>query len=452
LQREYLLALSGPRGDPVVSVQNQEANLIEHGNPEARDVLHGLEVKFEDATRTRSAALARALELLHRSHVLASDLPQVSAALSEYFVHRMLEAEREGDQARAEAAAAQARVFDDGRHARILEGRCRIELSETSGPGIIQRIVTGRDRCDESDSQEIPLRANEGVDLLTGRYLLTDSQGNRRAIRLDRGALNRLDIPKAQQPPPGTVFVPSGTLYGPDGRALRDVPAFAIGRTELTCGEYLTFLNDPGIRRRMDEAFTNGDLIFVPRSGPTATEPLWRSRGILGRSSGTFLLELQDGSPIDPLQPVSGISFEDALAFVNWRSETDTVKWRLPSRDEWIFAVQGGDGRRHPWGMNQDPGLCYSHIAAQRQQGVRNLLPVASFPRDCSVQGVYDLAGSLSEFILDTAADPSFAVLAGGNRADRQADRFTAWSRREILRRLPSPNCGFRLAADISLE
>ncbi len=428
-----------------VQVQQREAELIEHGDPAARSALRQLEAQLERHTQQRSAKLSRAVGLLHQAHVIAADDPTVTAAIADFFVARLLDAEREGDTAAAEAAAAQARIYDDGSRANVLDGIGRIENTSAT-PITVQRLEPGPERSDVVSGTAIAIPAGSGKDLPGGRYLVRWNDHAVIARRLDRGSVLKVASCPEIQVPADRVIIPAGPIYANSGRLLRTVDAFVITRTEITSGEYLEFLNDPTTRRQIVEALHNGELIRAPREGLNAMDPLWRTRGTLSRSSvGSFTLTYIDGSAINPRQPVSGISFLDAQAYAAWRADRDGVPWRLPTRDEWLLAAQGGDGRRHPWGMNADPGLAYGFVSALRASATGTLLPVGSFPSDTSVQGVLDLAGSLSEFIADPSADPGLAVIVGGNRADRQVGHFNVWSRREIQRRLPSPQCGIRL-------
>jgi serine/threonine-protein kinase len=100
----------------------------------------------------------------------------------------------------------------------------------------------------------------------------------------------------------------------PDERPVRlvEVGAFLLGRTPITNHEYARFL----AARRHPE--------------PTC----WASAGF-----------------DDPLQPVVGVTWFEAVAFGEWLGETHGGVWRLPTEAEWERAARGGiEGAATAWG------------------------------------------------------------------------------------------------------
>jgi len=206
----------------------------------------------------------------------------------------------------------------------------------------------------------------------------------------------------------------------------------------VTCGKLLAFLNDPTVLATIIAEERAGRCVRVPRSAVDQRTPLWRR----GRE---FALIDGAGQAIDPELPVTGVSAADAEAFVRWRTQRDGLPWRLPTRDEWRFAMQGGDGRPFPWGVRFDPDIVLADCTGA--DGAPRLTPGGRHARDRSVQGVLDLAGSVGE--LTVAAHgrvPMLYLVCGGSFRDRQDEAFASEAFRPEAVNAIHPGTGFRLA------
>ena len=433
--------LSGRQGE----VQRLREELRDSGDQMKRSALAVAEEDCRKAARDRAASLAEAVGLLNRALALVPDHPPVRAALAAFWIERLSEAESSGDLAAAAAAEAQAKAYDDGRHAQLLAGTARV-VNRCAAALRLQVIARTANRTDAPTGPVVEVTAGAEAVVGRGYYLATTADGVRLAIRLERGRSHELRLPALPQGLPGAaVFIPGGVLRDATGRPDGEVSPFVMAARETTCGEWLAFLNDPVVMARYEAAAAQGQLILAPRTSPFDKEPLWRRRaGFLGRG-GAFVLEAVDGSQIDPACPVSGISQDDAVAFAAWRARQDGKPWRLPEVAEWQFAVQGGDGRSYPWGAAEDLLFCGSAAALARSE---ELIASAGarFPTDCSVQGVFDLAGSRSEFCSGASnVSADLRPLLGGSYHERQPERFTSWSRRDVDRRLVHYSWGVRL-------
>jgi formylglycine-generating enzyme required for sulfatase activity len=108
------------------------------------------------------------------------------------------------------------------------------------------------------------------------------------------------------------ISIPSGTLRG------FPVRPYLLARTPVTNALYGPFL----------------------AAGRTQAPPWWNDPGFSA-----------------PLQPVVGVTWDDAAAYCDWLSAAIGGRWRLPTEMEWEFAACGG--LEHPataWGDSVPPG------------------------------------------------------------------------------------------------
>ena len=98
--------------------------------------------------------------------------------------------------------------------------------------------------------------------------------------------------------------------------------------------------------------------------------------------------------------PVSNVSYEDAVAFADWRSKRDRVTYRLPTEEEWEYAARNGDkDNLYPWGNAWQPGH-----AATLEAGVGKEQPVGTYPTGANRWGVQDLMGNVWEWTSSKAS------------------------------------------------
>ncbi|MCC6738292.1 MAG: SUMF1/EgtB/PvdO family nonheme iron enzyme [Planctomycetia bacterium] len=193
---------------------------------------------------------------------------------------------------------------------------------------------------------------------------------------------------RPEEIPEGFVQVAGGpfTTGGRRGGAMQpETPSFArdyfLMRYPVTIGEYLEYLNDLVGQGRLEEA--------------RARRPRERDLSLVSESGGTFGLQSPDAP--DPYHvradlPVGGVAWTDAVAYAAWRTRKTGRLVRLPTDFELEKAARGVDGRIYPWGDAFD-GTFSNTIAAHRERP--RLMPVGSFPADCSPYGAMDLAGNI---------------------------------------------------------
>lgn len=276
---------------------------------------------------------------------------------------------------------------------------------------------------------------------------------------------------------PEMVVVPAGSFVmgTPGAPAARGAEAaeseamvveiarpFALGRHEVTRGEFARFLSDSG---------------HEPQGGCR----VWDAA--LSRFSEDSRRGFQDlatpAAPTDDL-PASCVSFQDAQAYVQWLSSKTGARYRLPSEAEWEYAARAGSRSQRPWGDDAASGCdfanTYDLVAAARyrlgwpeapcRDGYADLAPVGQFAANAF--GLQDMIGNVSEWVQDCATGsyvgrPRDArawewiggcgerVRRGGSWLTPPAESRSAW-RASAPAGEHASDAGFRVAADLSAK
>jgi formylglycine-generating enzyme required for sulfatase activity len=164
---------------------------------------------------------------------------------------------------------------------------------------------------------------------------------------------------------PETVLIPAGPFLmgSPPGEGIPayetpqhevNLPAYRIGKYPVTNVQYEQFV----------------------REGGSGVQPpqVWLGRGV------------QAGIE---KQPVTGVSFYDALEYCRWLSQKTGRQYMLPNEAQWEKACRGSDGRMYPWGNTFDPNHC--------NQGKSQLALVDAYPAQ-GPYGCFDLVGNAQQW------------------------------------------------------
>src|SRR5262245_38981703 len=203
---------------------------------------------------------------------------------------------------------------------------------------------------------------------------------------------------------------------------------FAMGRFQISRGEFLAFVNGTG-HRIGDTCWT-----FENNAGE------WRSDRSL-RNPGFVQ---------DDTHPVVCVSWEDAKAFAAWLSTISGKHYRLLSEAEWAYAARAGSRTHYHFGNDVNalckfgnfrdrtaiagglPPLPKASDAVNCHDGFVYTAPVGSFAANAF--GLHDTVGNVAEWVEDCASDnyldaPTDGAAKTGN-CSSHTTRGCGWSTR----------------------
>ena len=211
---------------------------------------------------------------------------------------------------------------------------------------------------------------------------------------------------------PEMVIVPSGSFImgsdtAVDSDALDDeLPAhpvkieynFALSRCEVTVAEFSAFQQQTGYITAVEKSGGCYSIDFTSFKTIQVAGSNWREPGFE-----------QGGN-----HPVTCISWDDAIAYVQWLSEQTGVEYRLPTEAEFEYVLRGGQSAIYPWG---DESQCdHANAADKRLADAVSSSSARSDYVECNDRfaftapvgsylpnpfGLYDLSGNVSEWVQD---------------------------------------------------
>ena len=231
---------------------------------------------------------------------------------------------------------------------------------------------------------------------------------------------------------------------------------FWLGKYEVTNIAFSRFVNATGYRtdaERIGHAFgTNGySLAWQEIAGINWRTPGW---------------------DIEPDQPVVLVSWNDAMAFCEWMSETSGKRYRLPTDAEWEYACRAGTDTEFPWGDDLEGG--YGRLNGADETGKWGRSFVSHFPFSDgyvyvarvgrffpNAWGLHDMNGNVWEWCRDWQASMPTGTVTdpeGPPNGTRRIIRGGGWHAIPALcrssTRLSDPpehthtNMGFRVARE----
>jgi serine/threonine-protein kinase len=188
-----------------------------------------------------------------------------------------------------------------------------------------------------------------------------------------------------------------------------------VGAHEVTVGAFRTFVEDTNYQT--DAEKKNADPPAPEEGKPApAPAPTWRDES---------LWSLTDD------HPVVNVSWNDAVAFCEWLSSTERVRYRLPSSAEWEFACRAGSQTRYSFGDRtadlDQYGWCKTNSGGMAH-------PVGF--KKPNAYGLFDMHGNAGEWCSDLYGPGSYKEFEhrvvrdprGPELGDKRVARGGSWA------------------------
>lgn len=181
----------------------------------------------------------------------------------------------------------------------------------------------------------------------------------------------------------------------PDRRT-ETLPAFCMGKNLVTNADYQAFVQATGHRAPGISAAEYQEQGFLVHDYSEVEPYLWQGAQY----------------PAGQAQhPVVLVSFEDILAYAEWRASQDGMSYRLPTALEWEKAARGTDGRYFPWGSEwRNDGTNWA------KNGPYGTSEIGTYPLSQSPYGIEDMAGNVFEYtntLVEKSSTEADALLKG---------------------------------------
>ena len=249
-----------------------------------------------------------------------------------------------------------------------------------------------------------------------------------------------------------SIEIPAGEFIYQDGEKV-NLPAFWIDEHEVTIADYKEFLDfleaNPGEAKNfahpdMPEGKSHIPLDWADNNQLEPPMPGYYKRAVRWKQ--------YKEAPLDVDSPVFNVDWFDAYAYAKWKGR------RLPTEQEWEKAARGTDGRKYPWGNEEDPKRASTGSDFDPNpkkggdtDGFKRWSPVNQPEGDVSPYGVRGMAGNVSEWTATMAPSEDgmggeVPVVRGGNWGNPE---HHVTRRRAILDPLQQQDAlGFRTASD----
>lgn len=216
------------------------------------------------------------------------------------------------------------------------------------------------------------------------------------------------------------------------------VRPFRLGKYEVTVGEFRRFVEATGYR-------TDAEKNTAINGGSVQGCFTWKGGEEFGWVSGRSWRD--PGFPQDDRHPVVCVSWNDAMAYVQWLSGETGKGYRLPSEAEQEWALRDGSKvyQAYPWGGSADGACVYANVgdaAVKRRfptiyadaiysvscdDGYVFTAPVGSFR--ANAYGLQDMSGNVWEWSSDC-----YRSYPGGRRGSEAVGGLDAGCEARVVR------------------
>jgi formylglycine-generating enzyme required for sulfatase activity len=170
--------------------------------------------------------------------------------------------------------------------------------------------------------------------------------------------------------------------------------AYYMDEREVTVQQYVDWLNLGAIGHRTVPG-PEGAL-FVMLRDRTLVD-IHRDCGAIIEKDGAFTVRDKLGS-----LPITRVTWLGAQLYCSAKGH------RLPTEAEWEYAARGRGGRRYPWGdaAPRKDGVSFGRVEPDDCRDLWTMIPrVGLMKQDRTPDGIYDLGGSVGEWVEDAWED-----------------------------------------------